>query len=273
VALTDKEKTKKFNTLVENAESFIALLPWSNDFEKFPFISPDFTALDIVCFSSTGCPIGINIPNYSEVQETDGFKNVSLSNAYPKLSRENLNFCSEKDVEILVKLGTQSYVMHVACHELLGHGTGKLLRADENGSFNFNMNSVVNPLTNSPVESWYEGSETFESKFTSLSRAMEELRADLAGLYFTFFKEVHQVFEFDVNLYQEIIYAIWLMYIRKGILGLPLFNDESKKWGQAHTQGAWIFVQFLLDNQSPGQEILNVVFDEDKQDFSIIVDK
>lgn len=32
---------------------------------------------------------------------------------------------------------------------------------------------------------------------------------------------------------------------RKGILGLQLFNAETKKWGQAHTQGAYVFAQYL----------------------------
>jgi len=273
VAISDKEKTKKFNILVENAEKLISSLPWSKDFEKLSFISPDFTALDVVTFASTGCPIGINIPNYPEVQETDGFKNVSLSNAYPKLNSENLIFCQEKDVELLVNLGSQSYVMHVACHELLGHGTGKLFRKNEKGEFNFDHSSVINPLTNQLIESWYEESETFESKFTDISRSMEELRADLSGLYFTLFKEVHEIFQFDENNYKDIVYSNWLLYIRKGVLGLSLYNEEVKRWGQAHTQGAWVFVQFLLENQVEGQEILTVTMNEEKNDFTINLNK
>jgi dipeptidyl-peptidase III len=198
---------------------------------------------------------------------------VSLSNAYPKLTTENLIFCQEKDAELLVKLGTQSYVMHVACHELLGHGTGKLFRKNENGEFNFNHENVINPLTNKLIDSWYEESETYESKFTDISRSMEELRADLSALYFTFFKDVHEIFQLDENSYKDIIYAIWLLYIRKGVLGLNLYNTEVKRWGQAHTQGAWIFVQFLLDNQMEGQEILTVTMNEEKNDFSINLNK
>jgi dipeptidyl-peptidase-3 len=152
VAITDKEKTKKFTSLVDNAENFISNLPWSSDFEKYPFIPPDFTALDVICFASTGCPIGINLPNYPEVSENDGFKNVSLSNAYPNFTAENLVFCSEKDIEILIGIGTKSYVMHVACHELLGHGTGKLFRKNEKGEYNFDIDNVINPLTNNKIE-------------------------------------------------------------------------------------------------------------------------
>jgi len=273
VALTDKEKSRKFNTLVENSETLISALPWDKDFEKNVFTSPDFTALDVVCFSSNGCPIGINIPNYQEVKETDGFKNVSLSNAYPKFSAENLFFCNEKDIEILTQVGQQSYVMHVACHELLGHGTGKIFKKNEKGEFNFDIDFLINPLTNEKISSWYEENENFESKFTDISRSLEELRADLGGLYFTFFKEVHQIFEFNENLYKDIIYSIWLVFIRKAVLGLNLYNDEVKRWGQAHTQGAWIFVQYLLENQVEGQEILTINLEEDKKNFTINLNK
>lgn len=123
------------------------------DFEKFPFVSPDFTALDVVCFSTTGCPIAINIPNYQDVKEDDGFKNVSLANAYPKFTAESLVLISEQDIEVLSQIGKQSYILHVACHELLGHGTGKLLRMNEKGEYNFDYESTINPLTNSTIES------------------------------------------------------------------------------------------------------------------------
>jgi hypothetical protein len=79
--------------------------------------------------------------------------------------------------------------------------------------------------------------------------------------------------EYEESLYKDTIYTIWLLYIRKGILGLPLYNDEVKRWGQAHTQGAWVFVQFLLEHQMQGQEILTLNFDEEKRQFSINLNK
>jgi dipeptidyl-peptidase-3 len=280
--LTDKEKTKKFNTLVDNAEKLINNLPWPLDFERDTFASPDFTALDVVCFASDGCPIGINIPNYQDIKENEGFKNISISNAYPSYKPENLIFCSEKDIEMLKQIGKQAYVMHVACHELLGHGSGKLLKQHENGEFNFDIENLIHPITNGKVDKLYAyfksnfsylHNETFESKFTDIGRSFEECRADLAGLYFCFFKEIHLIFECDEGLYKELVYAIWLLYIRKAIIGLSLYNDEVKKWGQAHTQGAWVFVQYLLENQISGQEILTVQFEEEQKQFHINLNK
>ena len=62
--ITDKEKSKKYGILVQNAEKLLESAPWPKDFEKSKFISPDFIALDALFFCTSGCPIGINIQNY-----------------------------------------------------------------------------------------------------------------------------------------------------------------------------------------------------------------
>jgi dipeptidyl-peptidase-3 len=87
--------------LVKHSEHVIPLLPWPKYMEKDNFLAPDFTTLDIVGFACNGCPLGINIPNYDDIRETEGFKNVFLNNSFGSYAINAMQFATEEQSKIL----------------------------------------------------------------------------------------------------------------------------------------------------------------------------
>jgi dipeptidyl-peptidase-3 len=273
VSIVNKTRSKKYTTLVESYEEIIKFAPWPRNFCKDKFLRPDFTSLDIITFATTGCPLGINIPNYDLVRNDYGFKNVYLANNALNYVGTTLMFINPVDMENLRNIGSQAFNLHVALHELIGHGSGKLFFEDENGKLNYDPETTKNLLTGEQVTSHYKHGETWNEKFGKISCSFEECRADVCGLYLGFEPKAYEIFGLTKENIVDAMAANILTHLRKACLGLKLYNIENEKWGQAHTQGAFVFMSFLLRNQDPKNKVIDILMSAEEDEFHFVVNR
>ncbi|RTG80386.1 dipeptidyl-peptidase III [Schistosoma bovis] len=154
VAVVNRSMSSKFQRLVDNAVDLLSNLPWPSTYEKDRFLQPDFTSLDVVTFATSGIPVGINIPNYDDVRQVDGFKNVSLGNVLSARFKDpKSEFLREEDKKLYVDHAESSFKLQVGLHELLGHGSRKLFQRSGDGILNFDTNSTKDIISGGPIHS------------------------------------------------------------------------------------------------------------------------
>lgn len=112
---------------------------------------------------------------------------MNLGNVYGTPTREGVLFSNEESIDLYVKHFKDSMFVVVALHELLGHGTGKLLQKSSTGELNFELGKIIHPILHEPVTTYYEATETWHSKFGDVSSGYEECRADTVALYLACF--------------------------------------------------------------------------------------
>ena len=146
----------------------------------------------------------------------------------------------------------------VVLHELLGHGTGKMMIEESNGKFNFDPEKPpINPLTGAPITSWYRPGQTWTGQFADLATTVDECRAELVGAYLMDDVELLSLFGFNESsdstpedcttnplihaslLPADICLVTYNTYMQLGVdglRGLQNYNADSQKWGQAHSR-------------------------------------
>lgn len=235
VAMVNRDRTAKFGDLVRNAHRLIVHLPWDKLYEKDTFTPPDFTSLEVLTFAGSGVPAGINIPNYDDVRLNIGFKNVSLGNvlsANPKKPKkeEVISFIDDDLLALFRQWRDDAFEVQVGLHELLGHGTGKLLLETRKGVFNFDR-------AQSPV-SYYKPGETWGLLFGTTAGLFEECRAELVALYLILKRpaDVLPIFGIAAKDFDDVMLVATVLMVRAGLLGLEFWDPALAKWGQPHMQ-------------------------------------
>ncbi|KAI9686372.1 MAG: hypothetical protein M1822_003717 [Bathelium mastoideum] len=282
VAILDPAETRALSRLVEHSDDFIRRLPWAGgdqnngkgSFEKALFEPPDFTSIHSLAYCSSIIFPGINLPNYNDIRQDNGFKNVIIAN---RMSAEgNIEdvcpFVDQSEAETFQKHKFAAYYLYVVIHELLGHGTSKLLVENEDGTFNFE-GSPLSPLTLKPIDSWYRPGQTWTGQFGDLATTLDECRAELVGIYLMDDKDLLNLLgysETSMPTCDEVTYNAYLQVCVDGLRGLRNFNVESGKWGHAHSRAHFAMLKCILRE---GNTCASVEFDPDRRSLTVRVDR
>lgn len=140
--------------------------------------------------------------------------------------------CDNGDEALFKALVKESFEVQVGIHELLGHGSGKMFCQNKDGSFNFDRERTLNPLTNAPVTSFYKAGETWDSKFPGFGSSYEECRAELVGIFLCVHSSVLSIFGHSGKKAEDIFYVNWLNMARAGLLALEFYRPATGSWGQ-----------------------------------------
>lgn len=196
----------------------------------------------------------VNIPNYDDVRQNEGFKNVSLGNVMSAAApKEPTPFIRDEDQEVYDKYKDEAFEVQVGLHELLGHGCGKLLQETEPGKFNFDIdNPPTNPVTGEKVKTYYKPGETWGSVFGGMGPSYEECRAECVAMSLCPDYSILQIFGIgdgsdDINgTAGDVLFVCYLQMARAGVAALQFWDPNSRKWGQAHMQARFAILQAFL---------------------------
>ncbi|PSN73620.1 peptidase M49, dipeptidyl-peptidase III [Corynespora cassiicola Philippines] len=284
VGIADADETAKLRRFVDTSNTFIRQLPWAvedvNDdkgpFEKSLFEAPDFTSVHALAVCGSIVFEAANLPNYESIRGTCGFKNIVLANRLSANNNPSLPCPWVRPSELTFFKSTTHIVrfLTTAIHELLGHGTGKLLAETSSGTFNFDKhNPPTSPLTGDPITSYYLPGQTWSSIFGSLAGTVEECRAILISEYFMADKELLGIFGYADGsrpTADELLYATYLNIGVDGLQALAHYNVQDRAWGQVHCQAHFAILKYLLQE---GGGVVSIEHDSAKRSLVVRVDR
>ncbi|KAK7448564.1 dipeptidyl-peptidase 3 [Colletotrichum acutatum] len=271
VAIADATETRTLTILVENSTQFIRKLPWAspgNDgkgvFEKSLFDPPDLSSIHSQFLAG-----------YNDIRQETGFKNVIIANRMVAESKaQGYPFIDDCEEAAFRKAKFPTYYWWVVLHELLGHGTGRMMVETTEGDYNFDIqNPPISPLDGNPIKSWYKPGQTWTGQFGDLATTVDECRAELVGAYLMDDKDLLRVLGFtdatDVTA-DDIAYNMYQQLGVDGLRGLANYNIDSKRWGQAHSRAHFAILNWLLKD---GGDCVEIEHDKTAETLTVRVNR
>jgi dipeptidyl-peptidase-3 len=135
VAITDQRLDPLMHKLADNAVYFEKRAPWDDRFKKLDVKPPVGKAIETVV--ETGdfqvSTTGDNLPNEQEVREKYGTKSLLLTSALDAINtvrgaKVAIEFDPDPaEAQLFARYGNMAANLETAMHEVIGHGSGKVL--------------------------------------------------------------------------------------------------------------------------------------------------
>ncbi|MFW6161102.1 MAG: dipeptidyl-peptidase 3 family protein [Acidobacteriota bacterium] len=228
VHFKDLEATKRVSVISENAQWFEENSPTDPKFKKDEVKGVTAKVVTVAmlggdCYPSS--PIGINLPNPNWIRRNHGSKSVTLENityAYDQSSLDSpfgKEFTyNEEILERIKKYGSLAGNVHTDLHEVLGHGSGKLLP----GVSSEDLKNYHSPI--------------------------EEARADLFALYFIMGPKL---VELGVLPNEEAAKAAYDVAVRNGLMTQLTRIELGKTIEQAHMRSRALVSHWVYEKGKP----------------------
>ena len=95
----------------------------------------------------------------------------------------------------------------------------------------------------------------------------------MTALYFCGNKDIKEIFYVDKKDYKNVTYVAWTLFFVRGILGLKNYIEKKEIWGNSNSQSSWLIINYFLETQKEGEEVIKIDLDEEKDTFKIHVNK
>lgn len=219
----DHNMTDLMQKISQNAQYFEDKAPWNDKYKKEHVATPSSIAISVIFGTGDGgphLPLGINLPNSQALREKYGSKSFILTNVLSSINSVVGNkivdeFVLEGDKEIVKKYQILADIVHVAMHEILGHGSGK-----------------ANPeLKNEPAVHLKEYYST-----------LEEARADLTALFHLFDP---RLIELGLIPNKDVAHVGYLMYATSDLLILRHIKSDTIE--DDHMRATHLIISYLIE--------------------------
>ncbi|KAL6409842.1 Peptidase M49, dipeptidyl-peptidase III [Ilyonectria robusta] len=269
VGITDPDEAARLKRQVESSTAVIRQPPWAvedaND-GKEPIEESLFEALDFM---------SVHALAYEYIRETCGFKNVVLTNRLNANNNPQLPCYWVAPSQLKFSKDTTRIVRFIttATHELLGHGTGKLLSETAPGIYNFDeQNLPTSPISKKAITSHYLPGQTWASVFGKLVGTVEECRAILVSEYLLDDKNLLGISGYTDDseiTASDFLYATYLNIGVDILQALEDYNFQNQAWGQVHHQANFSILKHLQD----GDGVIRFAHDPAKSSLTVHIDR